>query len=92
MCRRFGTLCSIFIGGVSRKKKLDPRERIQHSEHGESFKSRTTLPVLHRRVRKQLRNYYQKTPRNYYQNTTNQLKKNIAESAGKLINESKRDY
>jgi hypothetical protein len=69
VCRRFGTLCSIFIRGVSRKNNGDeifstytlyadetecsetsaykiqtpgnyPKERIQHSEHGESLKSR----------------------------------------------------
>jgi cytochrome c-type biogenesis protein CcmE len=49
--RRFGTLCSIFIVGVRKKigyfvtsaHKIQtlgnhPKERIQHSEHGESLK------------------------------------------------------
>ena len=41
MCRRFGTLCSIFIGGVSTPKH--PIERIQHSKQGESLKSRNLM-------------------------------------------------
>jgi hypothetical protein len=61
--RHFGTLCSVFIGGVSTKPLTPPRrmqqyfetsacaiqtlanhpeERIQHSEHGETLKSRIT--------------------------------------------------
>jgi hypothetical protein len=59
MYRRFGTLCSIFIGRVDKTdedgtdsvpKRLyikfrhqgnHPKERIQHSQHGKSLKSRT---------------------------------------------------
>jgi len=41
MCRRFGTLCSIFMGGVSTPKH--PIERIQHSEHGGSLRSRNLM-------------------------------------------------
>ena len=41
MCRRFGTLCSIFVGVVSTPKH--PKERMQHSEHGESLKSRNLM-------------------------------------------------
>ena len=67
VCRHLGTLCSIFIVGVSRKNLLTlpmkmeqtecsetsaykiqtlgnhPKERIKHSEHGESLKSRLHL-------------------------------------------------
>jgi len=55
MCRRFGILCSIFIVGVTMKMELQcsemseykiqtqgnfQNEIIEHSEHGESLKSR----------------------------------------------------
>ena len=59
--RCFGTPCSIFIGGLIRKMEHTecsrtsaheihtpgnhPKERIQHSEHNESLKSRTVLSV-----------------------------------------------
>jgi len=65
MCRRFGTFCSIFIGGVSgipayntyqdrtecsetsahtiQKSGNHPKERTQHSKHGEILKLRKLL-------------------------------------------------
>jgi hypothetical protein len=50
ICRRFGALCSTFIGGLWRLNRRSvpytiqtpgnyPEESIQHSEHGESLKS-----------------------------------------------------
>jgi hypothetical protein len=41
MCRCFRTLCSILVGGVSTPKH--PKERIEHSEHGESLNSRNLM-------------------------------------------------
>jgi len=67
MCRRFGTLCSIFISGVNKKitqpTKMEqsvpkrrhikiqtpgnhPQEKIQHSQHGESVKSRFKIVII----------------------------------------------
>ena len=64
MFRRFGTLCSIFIGNVSRKEgtvsetsahKIQrpgnhPKEIIQHSEHGENLKSKIVVTTIQVRV------------------------------------------
>jgi hypothetical protein len=38
MCRRFGILWSIFIGGVNTAYKDGTKERMYHSEDGESLK------------------------------------------------------
>jgi hypothetical protein len=46
MCRRFGTHCSILVGGVSTPKH--PKERIEHSEHGESLNSRNLMLCIFR--------------------------------------------
>jgi hypothetical protein len=43
ICRRFGTLCSIFIGGEVYNY---PEESIQHSEHGRSLKSKMHFRIL----------------------------------------------
>ena len=60
ICRRFGTLCSIFIDRVNKAHKggtkrfetstykiqttgNHPKEKIKHSQHGESLKSRSVV-------------------------------------------------
>jgi hypothetical protein len=66
ICRRFGKLCSIFIGGYPPMKMEQcsetsvhkihttwnyPEESIQHSEHGESLKSRIKIHISNVRPR-----------------------------------------
>jgi hypothetical protein len=54
ICRRFGTLCPIFIGKCSETSAYKiqtpgnyPEENVQHTEHGESLKSITvTMPKI----------------------------------------------
>jgi hypothetical protein len=68
ICQRFGTQCSIFIGRVNIKMKETKcsetsahkiqkpgnhlKERIQHSEHGESLKSRIIYSIIKPREKK----------------------------------------